>query len=76
MSQTSDHLDSVEQGQGSESGIFRLFSLFGVLIAVNEEGFEQTAPPEATALPEGAAASPQHGELPEVGAYFVPVGDI
>lgn len=65
MFRTGDHQNDVEQGQEGESG--RFLSLRSV--DSRREGFE------ATALPGGTAAQPQHDERTKIGAYL-PVGDI
>lgn len=64
MSHTGDH--DIEQGQEGESGSFLPSECW---LPWDEEGLQQTA------LPEGAAAPPQHGR-PETGAYLVHMEDI
>ena len=65
MFRTGDPQNDVEQGQEGDSAHF----LYLRSVDSRHEGFE------ATALPGGTAAQPQHDERTEIGAYL-PVEDI
>ena len=67
MFRTGDPQNDIEQGQEGES---RFFLSLRSVDSRHEEGFEEAA------LPGGTAAQLQHDERTEIGAYFVPVGNI